>query len=206
MKTQKKPFETKSPDPSDPVLCVTALGLVTSVGHDHITACASMRAEFKEPSRLPNYYVETQKDFEDPDDGYVAGHPVLDGDPDEGLNRMATLLSMALSDLGNGLENPSFLDETPLYLALPEPQRLEPDDENLFEYLKSHGVRPQFQGLCRIYRKGHAGMIFALSDAAAAIIQGKYPRMIIAGTDSLINFDDLSRLDDQHRLKTILPG
>lgn len=188
-----------------PELCITGLGLSTSVGHDHKTACASIRAGLKRPKKLNNYYVESKDSYEDADDGLVTGHPVLEGDYNDTQDRIFTLLAMALNDLNKnaGLDE-SQMEETCLYLALPEQSRVNIEQKDVQDLIRAHWAVGFCESGLRTYPKGHAGMIFALTDAADAIGKGICTRVLIAGTDSLIGFDDLARLEKQERLKTIL--
>lgn len=188
-----------------PELCITGLGLSTSVGHDHKTACASIRAGLKRPKKLNNFYVESKDSYEDQDDGLVTGHPVLEGDYNDTRDRMFTLLAMALQDLNRnaGLDEGQ-MEDTRLYLALPEQSRLALEQEDIHDLMHSHWPMMNLESGFRAYPKGHAGMIYALADAADAIGKGLCSRVLIAGTDSLIGFNDLARLEKQERLKTIL--
>lgn len=187
-----------------PEFCITGLGLTTSVGHDHKTACASMRAGLKRPDKLWNYYLSATKPFEDEDDGYVTGHPVLDGDYDNREERMVKLLAMAFDDLMQDVADSILPEETPLYLALPEKERFTPDDQSLLDLIRENTSIPFFEQGFQMFQKGHAGMIMALSHATKAIREGQFNRVFIAGTDSLIGFNDLSRFNRLDRLKSSL--
>ena len=186
-------------------LCITGAGLATSVGHDYITACASIRAGLRRSKKLNNYYVESKEGYDDNDDGLVSGHPVLEGDYDDMKSRMFTLLSMALNDLveNAGLDE-SQMAETPLYLAFPERDRVTIENPEINDLIQTHSHMVFSESGFRTYFNGHAGMIIALSEAAKNIRDGLYNRVLIAGTDSLIGFNDLSRYEKQERLKTIL--
>ena len=188
-----------------PELCVTGLGLVTSVGHDHKTACASIRAGLKRSQLLGNYYLFTKKPFEDPDDGYVGGHPVLDGDFNDRTARMAALLSMAFQDLIRQESGRELLAEIPpFWLALPEKERHTVDDLALKNQLKANPAIPFDEAGFRFFQNGHAGMIVALAEAAKAMAMGMFHRVLIAGADSLIGVKDLKRFNRLGRLKTVL--
>jgi 3-oxoacyl-[acyl-carrier-protein] synthase-1 len=188
---------------SVPELCVTGTGLATSVGHSHRTACASIRAGLKRPSLLGNYYVPSENPFEDPDDGYVAGHPVLEGDYDHREPRMAALLAIAFRDLA-GQEDPEVLKQTPLFLALPDRGRMTGESPDFTGLLADDPDIPDFEQGVRPFYMGHAGMILAMMEARNLIFGGRFSRILVAGTDSLIGFADLSRFNRMHRLKTCL--
>lgn len=191
---------------SIPELCITGLGLTTSVGHDYKNACASIRAGLKRSTKLPNFYVSNKKGYDNFEDGLVTGHPVLEGDLDNREFRIMALLAMALSDLraDAGLED-TILAGTRFYLALPDSDRGIPDEESFKEDLLMIDTWPfSEQTPFRFVPSGHAGVLFALSEAAEAIQRGDIDRAVIAGADSLINFNDLSRLNSLERLKTEL--
>jgi len=190
---------------SIPELCVTGLGLVTSVGHDHKTACASIRAGLKRAQLLGNYYLPTKKPFEDEDDGYVGGHPVLEGNYDDRTPRMVDLLSMAFHDLSRQEGWEDLLSEPPpFWLALPEKQRHTVDDQAFKDQLDACPAIPFFEEGFRYFQNGHAGMMMALDEAAKAMAKKQFHQVLIAGADSLIGFKDLSRFNRLGRLKTTL--
>ncbi len=187
-----------------PELCITGLGLACSVGHDHKTACASMRAEFTRPEKLTHFYAENPEGYEDPDDGLVTGHPVLQGDADDRLTRMSVLLAMALDDLWSEAGGMDDRVDTLFCLALPGPERLSLDDTAMYRLIPEP-LREMFpMDMCRFYPNGHLGMILAANDMAVAMETGVLSRAIIAGTDSLVGFDDLVRFERQNRLKTFV--
>jgi 3-oxoacyl-[acyl-carrier-protein] synthase-1 len=197
-----------------PELCITGLGLVTAVGHDYKTACASIRSGLKRSTKLHNFYVPNKNSYDDVDDGLVSGHPVLEGDPDQRETRIVDLLAMALSDLAAdaGLDQ-TLLAGTRFYLALPDNDRAISDDDAFKEaHLKIDTWPFSERTPIRLFPSGHAGMLVALSDAAEAMQRGDIERAVIAGADSLINFNDLSRLNAHERLKTglnpdgLIPG
>lgn len=195
----------KMPPIDQPDLCITGLGLVTSVGHDHKTACASIRAGLKRPKKLPRFFVNTNVRFDDPEDGKAVGYPVLDGDFTDTPGRMATLLHMAARDLmqHSGLDD-HFISETPVFISLPEKERLALADQDMIDLVVKHATMFCSEQRIRLFPHGHAGMIIALQHAAEAIKNRLCNRVLIAGADSLIGFYDLRRYNRDERLKTIL--
>uniref|UniRef100_M1Q322 3-oxoacyl-[acyl-carrier-protein] synthase domain-containing protein n=1 Tax=uncultured organism TaxID=155900 RepID=M1Q322_9ZZZZ len=187
-------------------LCITALGLITSVGQDANTACASIQEGEKNPTNLENFYVDSPRGHEDWEDGFVTGHPVLKGYPDQTENRIFILLASALQDLFNATgEDKALLEGTPLYVALPEEYRTKTDQERLQAQLAENpDLLPFSCGEIVPFYQGHAAMILALAQAGEAIAAGQGERAIIAGADSLIGFADLSMFNKAERLKTVL--
>jgi 3-oxoacyl-[acyl-carrier-protein] synthase-1 len=188
-----------------PDLCITGLGLVTSVGHDHKIACASLRAGLKRPKILPRFFVNTNVRFDDPEDGKAVGYPVLDGDFTDTSGRIAILLHMAARDLmqHSGLDD-HFISETPVFIALPEKERLSLADQDMIDLIIKHSPMFCSEQSIRLFAHGHAGMVIALQQAVEAIKKRQFNRVLIAGADSMIGFYDLRRYDRAERLKTTL--
>ncbi len=189
-----------------PEICITGLGLVTSVGHDVKNACASIRAGLKRPTKLDNFYVESKSGYEEWEDGLVTGHPVFEYNYDDTETRLFSLLSMVLEDLYKftGEDSP-LMENTSLFIALPENYREKTDKEKYEQYILDNPDKFQFKtGKITTFTEGHTGMITALSQAVEFINSGLSERAIIVGVDSLIGFDDLSMFNKEKRLKTEL--
>ncbi len=180
---------------NNPQICITGIGMVTSVGHDVRTACASIRANLKRPTKLDRLYIASKQGHDDPEDGLITGHPAFEGDHQATEARLFTLITKALEDLYN-FANMEQTENPPVYISMPEEYREKVDKENL----KAHFPDKEFI----FFNQGHAGMIIALSQATEAISSGKYERAIVAGMDSLIGLDDLVLFDKAKRLKTEL--
>lgn len=199
---------------SIPEISISGLGLVTAVGHDCRTACASIRAGLKRPRKLSHFYVPNKLGHDCFEDGLITGHPVLDTKPGEREDRIMTLLAMALYDLKQhaGLDE-SLLFDSRVFLALPGPDRSEFDEKALRLRLKSLAEWPfDKDHPVECYPKGHAGMLFAMTDAVEALQRGDIERAVVVGSDSLIGLKDLSALHINERLKTemnpdgLIPG
>ena len=192
-------------------IAITGLGMVTSVGHDAKTACASIRAGVKRPEKLQNFYAESHKGYDEWEDGLVTGHPVLEGDVDETEERMRRLLGAALGDVADdaGLGES---DVVPLFLALPEKERALFSDRSMEDYIAENKALFPYIGEVVSFASGHAAGMMALEQATEAIGAGKCDWALIAGVDSLIGFSNLSRLNEMKRLKTevnsdgLIPG
>ncbi len=192
-----------------PEICITGLGMVTPVGHDVKTACASIRAGIKRPTKLDNFYVESKAGYDEWEDGLVTGHPVFEYNYDDTETRLFSLFSMVLEDLYKFFgEDSPLMDNTPVFLALPEKYREKTDKEKLTEFIDTESNDPdkfKFKtGNITTFNEGHAGMITALTQAVESINNGLSERAIIVGIDSLIGFDDLSLFNKEKRLKTQL--
>ena len=188
-----------------PEICITGLGMVTSVGHDVKTACASIRAGLKRPTKLDNFYVESKAGYEEWEDGLVTAHPVFEYNYDDTEKRLFPLFSMVLDDLYkfSGEDSP-LMDNIPLFLSLPESYREKTDKEQLGQYILDNPDKFQFPikvEKITTFNEGHAGMITALTQAVESINNGLSERAIIVGIDSLIGFDDLSLFNKEKKQK-----
>ncbi len=189
-----------------PGICITGLGMVTSVGHDVKTACASIRAGLKRAVKLDNFYAESKAGYGEWEDGLVTGHPVFEDDYDDTETRLFSLTSMVFEDLYNfSGDDKALIENTPLFLVLPENYRKKIDEEKFKQYVSDISAEYSFKNVqITIFNEGHAGMIIALSKAVESINNSLFERAIIAGIDSLIGFDDLSLFNSHKRLKTEL--
>ena len=177
---------------NNPQICITGLGLITSVGHDVKTACASIRANIRRPQKLDNFYVPSKQGYDDYDDGLVTTHPVLPGNPDDTETRLLSLLDSALEDLYNNTNtDKAVIDKAPIYLSLPEEE-----NKTDLEALKKH-LSPK---KIITFNQGGSGMITALAKA----VEDNNQYAIIAGVDSLISHADLTQLNKAKRLRTEL--
>lgn len=198
-------------DSSSNPIAITGLGMVTSVGHDVKTACASIRAGLKRPVKLQNFYAESPGGYDDWEDGLVTGHPVFDGDVDETEDRICRLLGDALEDIADnaGLCES---DAVPLFLSLPGKERDLFPDETMDDFFARNKERFPYVGEVTLFPFGNAAGLMALERAAETIESGQCEQALVAGADSLLGFANLSRLNRMKRLKTevnsdgLIPG
>ncbi len=177
----------------NPEICITGLGMITSVGHDVKTACASIRANIRRPKKLDNFYVPSTQAYDDYEDGLVTTHPVLPGNPDDTETRILSLLDSAMEDLYNNTDtDKDIIDNAPIYLSVCEEDRNKTDQQIFKDHLAPRKVT--------IFNHGNAGVITALVRA----VEDKNQYAIIAGTDSLINYDDLVKFNQAKQLRTEL--
>lgn len=190
-------------------LAITGFGMVCTLGHDVVTACAALRCGMTRPEPL---------DFEVPfDEGIgnvrLTGHPLRGiAEGFRGLGLYLRLSTHALTDLlwYSGLREveQGFWRHTALYMGL-SPTRDESIDfyddileEQLAEEAARHvGITIPEKGRATFFQ-GHASVLVALHHAALAIQQGHLERAIICGVDSLVGPEELQVLYDEERLKT----
>jgi len=200
-------------------VAMTGLGMVTTVGHDLVTAYGALRCGMVRPWPV---------DFEVPADAgnantLLTAHPlrgITDGF--QGLGRYLRMGLHAVDDLvhqaGLVREPARFWQGAALYVALSRTRNQEIDfydgilQEELPRRIAAHaGLAIPEDRRYALFR-GHASALWALREASLAIEQGRIERALILGVDSLLESDTLAFLAATRRLKTnvrprgLIPG
>ncbi|MET0594191.1 MAG: hypothetical protein ABW133_15930 [Polyangiaceae bacterium] len=103
-------------------VCLTGLGMTTSLGQDAVTSCAAARARMVRPSTVETFKLGDPENMEGTP---VKVHAALDVTRGfEGDARLLRLLVSALGDLWSGCEPGSLGDSPRFYLSLPHPRRV----------------------------------------------------------------------------------
>lgn len=200
-------------------LAITGLGLVSTVGYDVVSACASIRAGIARPVPL-DFQVASSEDLSVE---AVMGHSMVGvTDGFTGLGLYVHLSCLALEDLlayGRlDARDARFWRDTALFVGT-SPARDEEEAE-LQQLLEEHlcselvrrvglDIRPENQ---RRLAQGHASVLSAVSEATEAITRGRIRRAVVLGVDSLVGGDELCWLAASGRLKTpehavgLMPG
>ncbi len=200
-------------------LAITGLGLVTSVGHDVVTACGALRCGMTRPWPV-EYEVPAD---EGNANTLLTAHPlrgVTDGF--QGIGRHLRLGGHAVEDLlydaGLKAEGHRFWQGTGLYVGLTRTRNEEIDfydeilEESLAEELAEQTGIAIPEARRRIVFQGNAAVLGALHEASLALEQGLMERALIVGVDSLLESDTLQLLAAERRLKTnetprgLMPG
>jgi hypothetical protein len=103
-------------------VCLTGLGMTTSLGDDAVTSCAAARARMVNPSTIDLFKVGDPENMEGSPVKVHAACDVTRGF--EGDARLLRLLVSALADLWSTTDAASFGDKPRFYLSLPHPQRI----------------------------------------------------------------------------------
>lgn len=190
-------------------LAITGLGLVTTVGHDVVTACGALRCGMTRPWTV-EYEVPAD---EGNANTLLTAHPlrgVTDGF--QGIGRYLRMAVHAVEDLlhhaGLQAEGDRSWHGTGLYVGLTRTRNEELDfyDEILEEDLAKELAEqaglaiPEARG--RVVFQGNAAVLGALHAASLALEQGQLERALIVGVDSLLESDTLALLAAERRLKT----
>ncbi|HYO57921.1 hypothetical protein [Archangium sp.] len=206
-------------------LAITGLGMISNVGWDAVTACASIRAGLTRPRPLPGFTVldeETQAPVP------LKGHPLHGYTEGFGpLARWMRLAEGALDDLLRqrrvpGPEDSAFWSRTRLICITPLL-----DAERFFEVRQAgaDGVKKAYAQLLlgrmskripvqepRLLDLGHAGLAAALQEAEEGIARAEAERYLLVATDSYLDVYTLEWLAGRRRLKTesnpvgLMPG
>jgi 3-oxoacyl-[acyl-carrier-protein] synthase-1 len=194
-------------------LAITGLGLMTSVGHDVHTACASIRAGIQRPHELTHFFVlDTAEQKSVP----LIARPVAGyTDGFVGIGLWLRLARAALQDLRREARLPDsndigFWSKTALLAVTPElaAGRFDDDEEITAENLSSLYVDPLVRAMgwpiVHDFRDtisiGHAGAVEAVK-RADALLRARAERVIIVCADSLLDAFSLEWLAVGDRLK-----
>lgn len=200
-------------------LAITGLGLVSTIGNDVVSTCASLRAGITRPTLL-NFQVASSEDLSVE---AVSGHPMVGvTDGFTGLGLYVHLASLALQDLlayGRlDARDARFWRDTALFVGTSPARDAEQEefqqllDEHLCtELIRRAGldIRPENR---RRIALGHTSVLSAANEAAEAIARGRFRRALVLGVDSLVGEDELHWLTSLRRLKTpehavgLMPG
>ncbi len=211
-------------------ICITGLGLVSSLGYDVFNACAAARAGISRAAELDYFKIKSREDGEIV---YILGHEVPNITRGfEGFARQLVLSKQGISDLLNNCA----LDEQDyrragLYLSLPDPRRLHKgldlirDEEirqsrleQIKESQEEFKMPSEKVSLCEAltgaaglailqanqsrFYEGHCGAAAALSTAVYDLLSRKIDYAIVGGVDTLLEEETLQWLLDTGRLKT----
>ncbi|WNG36794.1 hypothetical protein F0U61_26310 [Archangium violaceum] len=196
-------------------LALTSMGMLSSVGHDVITACAALRAGLVRPAPVIGTYV---LDLDGGEMVPVMGHPVRG--VTEGFLFLGLWTRMAERAIRNLLthgqlpapDQARFWRTCDLMVVTPilDPARFPLLDEPVDSaFLKEDyaGTLLELTGLSippeRVHTlpDGHVGVATALEMAARSIEGGRAERCLIVAVDSYLEPDTLDWLASRHRLK-----
>ena len=219
----------KMPDPIDSV-CITGMGMVSSLGLDAETSCAAARAGIVRAGEIDYFPVLSAVEGE-PES--AIGHPVpLLTYGFEGNTRLMRLLQGGLADLMNNLSHANgLLGRAEFYLSLPNSLRLSmgydiDDDQEtrqsrVAKAREAERCSPDWATATRILQdvarllgwpskpslrfvtcSGTTGVIEALHQARADLAAGLVEAAVVGGADSLLEETTLNWLKDTGRMKT----
>lgn len=196
-------------------LVITSLGMISSVGHDVVTSCASIRAGLTRPRKI-NYFSVLDDDTQET--------TPLDGCPihgyTEGFNIVGLWVRVGIGCLQNLIEygnlpdksDKKFWSVTGLIGVTPpiNDTRFGSDDSFTPEMLKEAYLErlmevfdhPIPQENLYVVCIGHTGAIAAIRQAQAIMAEKQLERVIILAVDSYLDPMTLDWLAENRRLKT----
>lgn len=178
---------------------ITGMGMITSVGHDSVTAPAAVWSGISRVGEIPNFVTRNGATSVG---GFVYGIT----DQRSGSDR---LLSMAIPAAQEALfmaeefYEDLDLNSGKLFLSLSPPERpvyeeFDRDDmQTLLELAQAEKLHS-----VELIREGHAGGIIALSESITLLREKKAKVCIVGGVDSLVEYPSLAWLEEKGRLKT----
>ena len=193
-------------------LAITSIGMMTSVGRDAVTACASIRAGLTRPDEVEYFEaVDAEEQTVEP----ALGHPIR-GYTD-GFFLMARWLRMAegcLQDMHTTgrlpeADDAAFWQHTGLMAVLPPGQTERFGTQDDEPQLLREAFLPRLRAVAEFpFRESeavtvaHAGTAFAVRQAAQYIAEGRLQRMVILAVDSYLDPLTLAWLSEQNRMKS----
>lgn len=175
-------------------LAIVGSGMVTGVGLSAAASCAAIRCAI-------NDFQETK--FIDEGGEWIIGSSVPLEQSWRGITKLTKILASALKECASS--DPDLtLDQVPILLCLAEENRpghlYDLNNQVYFGAEKELGMR--FHEKSVILNQGRVGVAIALKHARQLIYEQKFPAVIIAGVDSLVNAQALTAFEEQERLLT----
>jgi 3-oxoacyl-[acyl-carrier-protein] synthase-1 len=194
---------------------ISGLGMVSAIGRDVVTACASLRAGLSRPAELAHYPVLEDEDGEAVP---LIGHPVRG--MTEGFHLPGAWVRLghaSIRDLllygGLPRGDAAFWERTLLVVATPviDEERFPDAPLLLTEERIRDDCALRIAGLLgmplpasnvAIVSNGHAGTALGVQGAAQMIDEGRFDRVIVAAVDSCTGASSLDWFAEHERLKT----
>lgn len=205
-------------------VAITSLGMITSVGWDAVTACASLRASIRRPAEIE--YLGGLDDDAEPIP--VIGYPV-EGFTDGFFlpGRWLRLAKHSIDDLIcysqlSGAAITGFWEQTGLLLVLPnlDEDRFHLEDSTSGERIKQE-YATRVRSMCAlpipvsqidVIASGQVGVAAAVQSALKRIETGVTKRIVVLAVDSYLDQGSLEWLGQKNRLKVadvstgLIPG
>jgi 3-oxoacyl-[acyl-carrier-protein] synthase I len=175
-------------------IAILKTGLVTSVGLSAPATCAALRAKLTNPS-------ETR--FIDSSGEWIMAHQVTLDQSWRGLTKLSKMAAMVIEEALYEIAKEEW-SSIPLLLCVAEPDRpgrLNGLDDQLFLDIQTE-LDVQFSPQSAIVAQGRVGVAAGMAQARALLGQGKFSRVLIAATDSLVSWPTLSLYERENRLLT----
>jgi 3-oxoacyl-[acyl-carrier-protein] synthase I len=175
-------------------VAILKTGLVSSVGFSAPAACAAIRAGVTNP---------TQTRFMDSYGAWINAHAVPLQPAVSGLGKLTSMVTMAIAEALQGIVSEEWA-RIPLLLCVAErerPGRLSGLDAELFDEVRAR-LQTDFATDSLVIPHGRVSVGVALMHARRLIVEGTYPLVLIAATDSLITGSTLDAYERERRLLT----
>jgi 3-oxoacyl-[acyl-carrier-protein] synthase-1 len=174
---------------------ILSTGLVTSVGLSAPAACAAIRAGVTNP---------TETGFLDSTGQVIMAHQVPLPRPWRGRTKLAKMAALAIEECLVAIAREDW-PRIPLILCVAErerPGRLEGLDDELFSDLQGE-LQTHFAPESLVVPHGRVSVGTALKHARELLSSGRVPLVLVAATDSLLNWPTLQAYESSERLLTV---
>jgi 3-oxoacyl-[acyl-carrier-protein] synthase-1 len=195
------------------VTVITAVGMVTPVGHTATESCGSINAGLSRIAESPELRVPDQKGH------LVAATCAAVTGVTDGHRRFLRHYRLAVrafvEAVGQAELSDRDLTEVGVYLCICEPERIKIDSriqDQLVRRMSAAIDVPDLSPRAQVFPLGHAGVFRALQVAIVDLEAGRIRWAIVGGVDTYLDEATLDWLADINRLKTdrtvigIIPG
>jgi 3-oxoacyl-[acyl-carrier-protein] synthase I len=186
-------------------IAIQNVGLVTSIGFTAPATCAALRAGATNP---------TETRFMGSDGQWIMAHQVALAQPWRGRTKLVKMAALTIAECLEPM--PAKMREgLPLLLCIAErerPGRLDGLDEQLFTELQAELDLKFHSQHSAVVPMGRPGALLALAQARRLIHEQGVPHVLIAATDSLLDwrtlmvFGEQGRLLAEHNSNGFMPG
>jgi 3-oxoacyl-[acyl-carrier-protein] synthase-1 len=187
----------------DFVATITAVGMVTPVGHTARDACASLNAGLSRLAESSEFRVPDQKDHLVPA-VCAAATGVTDGH-----RRFLRQYRMAVRAFREAVATANLTEqdvsESLICLCICESERIKIDsriENQLMRRISNALDLPDLTPRTHVFPLGHAGVFHALQEAVGFLAQGRVRQVIVGAVDTYLDEATLDWLADINRLKT----
>jgi 3-oxoacyl-[acyl-carrier-protein] synthase I len=173
-------------------LAILKTGLMTAVGSDAPSCCASFRSKLNNPS--PTRFMDSTGEW-------IMAHQVTLQEKERGLARLARMAATVIDEAMTDVRRTEW-PAIPLLLCVAEqerPGRQEGLDDRLLDQIQDLlGMR--FAARSAVVAQGRVGVAVALAQARTLMQAESAARVLVVAVDSLLNWSTLMHYDRADRL------
>jgi 3-oxoacyl-[acyl-carrier-protein] synthase-1 len=175
-------------------IAITSSGLITSVGLSAPASCAAIRAKIS--NAIETSYIDSAGEW-------IMAHQVPLSEPLRGRTKLAKMAALAIEECLADVPRDHWRN-IPLFLCVAEserPGRIEGLDDLLLDEVQQE-LAAVFAEQSMVIPRGRVSTVIALARARASITDEGMSSVLIAATDSLVNWPTLRAYEEGDRLLT----